>query len=561
MGDKRAVKSMKWVCLPARFGIIGLLFLLECHSSRAQDFYQSSRARWLAIATANTPTLAERVVRPHRIGVLQQDSAAFQGWRIDSVLPVDSLYRNGFKAQTGVVLDFGEHYTGYVTFTLATMHRTPDAPFRLKFTFGEVPSELATPFDPYPGSLSRAWLQDEIVTVNEIPATITIPRRLAFRYAKVELLTPSIAYDFKLTDILVKAVTSASTQVADLPSDTEPLIKQIDRVGLRTLRECMQTVYEDGPKRDRRLWIGDLYLEALANSFSYRNHQLTKRCLYLLAALSNQAGYLHGTVFERPQPHPQEGQRLFDYSLLYNVALKDYYQYTQDKKTAADLWPVAKKQLDIVKQYVLPNGLIDYERAAKEIWIFIDWKDGLHKQAAIQGLAIYAIKETQVLAKALGKAHEVAEWSAVVEHMSQAAKKYLYDRDKQLFISGGDKQVSYASQIWMVLGGVATMKENQKVMSGLQNYADALKPGGPYLYHYYVQALIQCGMATEAKNTLLNYWGGMIKKGADTFWEVYDPEDDFRSPYHFFPMNSYCHAWSCTPVYFIRKYPAIFCGN
>ena len=48
------------------------------------------------------------------------------------------------------------------------------------------------------------------------------------------------------------------------------------------------------------------------------------------------------------------------------------------------------------------------------------------------------------------------------------------------------------------------------------------------------------------------------KKGADTFWEVYDPNDDFRSPYNFFPINSYCHAWSCTPVYFINKYPEIF---
>jgi hypothetical protein len=26
---------------------------------------------------------------------------------------------------------------------------------------------------------------------------------------------------------------------------------------------------------------------------------------------------------------------------------------------------------------------------------------------------------------------------------------------------------------------------------------------------------------------LVNYWGGMVEKGADTFWEVYDPKDDF----------------------------------
>ena len=50
----------------------------------------------------------------------------------------------------------------------------------------------------------------------------------------------------------------------------------------------------------------------------------------------------------------------------------------------------------------------------------------------------------------------------------------------------------------------------------------------------------------------------MAALGADTFWEVYDPTGHFKSPYNFFPVNSYCHAWSCTPVYFINKYADIF---
>jgi hypothetical protein len=36
---------------------------------------------------------------------------------------------------------------------------------------------------------------------------------------------------------------------------------------------------EDGPKRDRRLWLGDLRLEALANYETYRNFDLVKRSL------------------------------------------------------------------------------------------------------------------------------------------------------------------------------------------------------------------------------------------------------------------------------------------
>lgn len=259
--------------------------------SLAQDYGDVARKRWLDQAEANKPVLNERLIKPVKLGILKKDTNAFQGWKVEPSVAVDSLYQQGFKSQSGVIVDFGEHFTGYVSFSLAAWGRTPDAPFRLKFTFGEVPSELAVPFEPYSGSLSRAWLQDEIVTVSEVPSTLAIPRRLAFRYVKVELLSPSIGYDFKLTDLQIRATTSAKENVAPLLPETSPLAKEIDRVGLRTLRECMQTVYEDGPKRDRRLWIGDLYLEALASDLSFKNHSLTKRCLYLLAALSRTPVY------------------------------------------------------------------------------------------------------------------------------------------------------------------------------------------------------------------------------------------------------------------------------
>jgi alpha-L-rhamnosidase len=35
---------------------------------------------------------------------------------------------------------------------------------------------------------------------------------------------------------------------------------------------------------------------------------------------------------------------------------------------------------------------------------------------------------------------------------------------------------------------------------------------------------------------------------------VFDPDNLLLSPYNSIQINSYCHAWSCTPSYFIRKY-------
>ena len=120
-----------------------------------------------------------------------------------------------------------------------------------------------------------------------VPIEASIPRRLSFRYLKIDVLGAS-SFDFAFDKMSFTAQSAVEMIEMDLATTTDPLIKKINEVGLYTLKECMQTVYEDGPKRDRRLWIGDLYLEALANAYSYKKHDLTKRCLYLLAALSNE---------------------------------------------------------------------------------------------------------------------------------------------------------------------------------------------------------------------------------------------------------------------------------
>jgi alpha-L-rhamnosidase len=537
---------------------LALIITLSTIQLKAQDIYAPYRKTWLEKAEKLKPRLTETNKQPVGIVKLEKDAAAFQGWKAVKAGGMDVLYNASFnKKNSGLVVDFGEHLTGYCTFTLTTRRNAMDAPLRLKLTFGEVPAELATPFDPYPGGLSRAWLQDEVVTVSVLPATITIPRRVAFRYVKIDFIGSSNSHEFGFADIQFKATTSVTTTAPPLAATTSQIIKDIDRVGLTTLKECMQTVYEDGPKRDQRLWIGDLYLESLANLYSFKNHDLTKRCLYLLAGLANTDGILNADVFEQPAPYAHQ-TRLLDYCYLYNVALKEYVEATGDKQTGIELWPAAKKQLDIVKSYARPDGMINYVKAGKEWWVFFDWKDGLDKQAPLQGASIYALNQTYALAKLLGKESEVAELPALEKKLKTAAYKNLYDKKSGLFVSGDKRQVSYGGQAWMILSGVANKAEAQRALKALPDLKDAVQPGAPYMYHYYVAALIASGLKTEAKAAVINYWGGMINKGGDTFWEVYDPKDELKSPYNFFPINSYCHAWSCTPVYFIRKYPEIF---
>jgi hypothetical protein len=158
----------------------------------------------------------------------------------------------------------------------------------------------------------------------------------------------------------------------------------------------------------------------------------------------------------------------------------------------------------------------------------------------------------------LGKENEVKEWKSIRNKMANAALKNMYDKSKGVFVSGDDKQVSVISQTWMIKAGVIKGKDAQKAIRIALNDKDTVMPGTPYGTHYLIDAMVLCGMYNEARDYMLYYWGGMVQKGADTFWEAYDPENDLISPYHFHPLNSYCHAWSCTPTYFIYAYPEIF---
>ncbi|MDP4277832.1 MAG: glycoside hydrolase, partial [Bacteroidota bacterium] len=181
------------------------LFLSCALSLSGQDIYRQQRAAWLQIAERCKPKLVNKLEKPVQLTTLVKDEQAFQGWKAVRSGSIDSLYQVSFESKNGVIVDFGKHLTGYVSIVLSPLQKTPDAPIRLKLTAGEVPSELATSFDNYQGGLSRAWLQDEILTVMNIPDTITIARRLAFRYVKIELLTVP-QYTFRISDISCTSV-------------------------------------------------------------------------------------------------------------------------------------------------------------------------------------------------------------------------------------------------------------------------------------------------------------------------------------------------------------------
>lgn len=182
-------------------------------------------------------------------------------------------------------------------------------------------------------------------------------------------------------------------------------------------------------------------------------------------------------------------------------------------------------------------------------WCFVDWNLHLNKQASAQGIYLFCVLAAEKIAGILGQTQLEAQLRK--DYLAkQAAAECLWDARRGLYVSGAEKQVSWASQVWMVLGGA--VHGNAELLARMEGRR-AEQMVTPYMYHNYVDALFALGQDEKALRVLEEYWGGMLDQGADTFWELYNPQNPEESPYGGTVVNSYCHAWSCAPAYFLRK--------
>ena len=454
--------------------------------------------------------------------------------------------RTGLRKGQSLCLDFGRHLVGYVTLTLSYTGSHPDAPALLKLNFAETFKELGMKSEDYRGWVSGSWIQEEYIHVDELPGQIRLPRRYAFRYLRLTVLETSPKYRLTVDRAECVTETSAGPGSPDSFTAGDPMLDKIWQVSLHTLADCMQDVFEDGPKRDRRLWVGDLRLEALANYASYKNYDLVKRCLYLFGGSRFPDGRVSACLFTRPDVWADDTY-MFDYALLYVITLEEYLRQTGDREALNDLYDVAMEQVELSLRQCDERHIVS-EQAGMDS--FIDWSDGLDKRACAQAVLICALSCARQLAQRKNDRRR-ADWLAErTGALKRAAREHFWDPDQRCFVSNG--QVSIASQIWMTLADVLTPEEAAGLMERSGQFMSHFPMATPYMHHYYIMALLHAGLTEKAVDHLKQYWGGMVEAGADTFWESWDPGDPDGSPYGGSIINSFCHGWSCTPAYILK---------
>ena len=271
--------------------------------------------------------------------------------------------------------------------------------------------------------------------------------------------------------------------------------------------------------------------------------------MYLFAGLTRDDGKISACLFTEPVMQADD-TFLWDYSLFFISILYDYYKETKDIKTVEELWPAAYRQIELA-QDDMEDGVL---RDDQPLTAFIDWKEGLNRQAAAQGVWIYCLRQGKELAELLGNKEEVAYIQKLLDRALVDAVRVFWDEEQEVFVSGKERQVSWISQAWMVLADVFDKEKSRKLMLGILENKEAVTVLTPYAYHHVIEALLHVGEQEKALEWMRTYWGGMIELGADTFWEAFDPADPLASPYGNMQVNSFCHAWSCTPAWLLREY-------
>ncbi len=504
--------------------------------------------RLIDIANTYRKPLNHKDVYPVNYVEIKEDDKAFQRLR---AIPIAKV-TDGIVLKSGqkVILDFGDHCVGCLRFDVNDKAgEIMDSPALLKFTFGEFPLEIVSLPENYKGWLGSGWFQTETKPIVFTPWSGMLERRYSFRYLMIERTDNSPKTTIILNDLHVDTVTSAKECNAPFVEIKDSLLERIYHMSLKTLKDCEQDVFEDGPKRDRRLWIGDLKLQALTDYYTFKNTDLIKRCIYLFAGCRTSEGVVASCLYPDNSTYINDWAFL-DYSLFFISCLYDYVVNTGDDSLLADLYDVAYDQMDIIGKMMNERGVI-VGRESVEDDAFIDWCPDLDKEVAFLGVYIYTLRQLRYLTEIVGK--NCAALDEKIKKLEEVLLGY-YSNENGVFVTSAG-QISWHSQVWAVLSGALAQEECKELLLKTEKINPDKIMHTPYMIHYYIEALVGSGLEDKAMDFIKHYWGKMVDAGFDCCPEVFNPDDDFDSPYNAPELNSACHAWSCTPAYWIiRKY-------
>lgn len=319
-------------------------------------------------------------------------------------------------------------------------------------------------------------------------------------------------------------------------------LNAIWQVAKETYCLCSGLFFLDGIKRDRWIWSGDAYQSFLVNPYLFFDEEINKRTMLALRGNDEMVQHINTIV---------------DYSLLWLISMEQEYQMTGDKGFAELVFPKMEGLMELCRSQLDDHGFI-YGR--ERDWIFIDWSD-MDKEGTVCAEQILLLKcyETMLyLGRILGK--DMAEY----EHARCCLKKnileFFWNEEKGAFIDSyesGRQHVTRHANIFAILFDVADQEKTSRIINNVLLNPDITQITTPYFKFFELDVWGKTGHLDKVFRTMKEYWGGMLDKGAVTFWEEYIPEQDEPEQYGMYgdPFGkSLCHAWGASPIYLLGRY-------
>ncbi|MBQ5840463.1 MAG: hypothetical protein IIW40_00750, partial [Clostridia bacterium] len=382
-------------------------------------------------------------------------------------------------------------------------------------------------------------------------------KRFGCRYLQVHVYAPSCTVYYAG----VMPTPYPLTQRPPFRSSDE-LHDRIEEVCRRTLELCMHEHYEDCPWREQGLYAMDSRNQMLFGYYAFGESTFAQESLRLLAMSQREDGLL-----ELCAP-----SRCFvtipSFTLNFVIAVEENVRFSKDVTFARDMIPYVEKVMDAFLGRRDATGLVP-RFTEQPYWNFYEWTDGLDGvfdgsmscpegaeiewDAPLNGWLILTLKAAAALQRVVGNEEKAAVYEQACTEIVAALRNF-WDEEKGVYTSFYSKSKGYyhyaeLTQARLLCGGVPTA-EQQAVMRQKLSAADnglvTISLSQSLLK--YDALLTDAAYGTFVKEEIGRIWGGMLYRGATSFWEVAEGADLFDR------AGSLCHGWSAVPLYFYHRY-------
>jgi len=423
-------------------------------------------------------------------------------------------------------VDFGKETFGYIKLNGLK------GKGRISLYFGESPEEAQ--------DTARCELADKI-DVDQNGGDFTFSGSRAFRYV-------TIYYDdnISINDVSMLYEYSPVKQRGSFKcSDDE--VNKIWDVSAYTLHLNTREFFIDGIKRDRWVWSGDAYQSYLMNYYLFFDSPTVTHTLLALRGKDPVTSHIN---------------TIMDYTFYWFLGINDYYQYTGDKTFIEQNYPRMQSMMDYCLSRRDKDGLM---QGLTGDWVFIDWADGLSKQGEVSFEQILFCRSLETMAQCAKIAHDDAgaeKYAAIAANLRTKIFSYYWNEQKHALVHSRidgkptDNVTRYANMFSIFFNYLDDAKKQDVKKYVLLNN-DVPKITTPYMRFYELESLCAMGEQSYVLKQIKDYWGGMLKLGATTFWEEYNPAKSGADVYAMYGRpygKSLCHAWGASPIYLLGKY-------